>query len=278
MYSALNRTDLALESAQSVQDSHGLPKGILLDENETDCFKTSDVRVLTREASDIIGKPVGRYLTLEMNARPDFMPENFKECVKELSEKISSFLGGARSALVAGLGNTSITPDSLGPKVFSKILATRHIRINAPELLADGMGEVSAIAPGVMGQTGIEASEIIKAVCESVKPELVVAVDALACSDIRHIGRTLQLTDSGISPGSGVMNKRKELSENSLGVKCLAIGLPTVADAKYESETMTLTPRSVDKMIETASLMISTALNRSLHPGLTAEEIAALCQ
>ncbi len=278
MYSALNRTDLALESAQSVQNSYGLPKGILLDENETDCFKTSDVRVLTREASDIIGKPVGRYLTLEMNARPDFMPENFEECVKELSEKISSFLGGARSVLVAGLGNTSITPDSLGPKVFSKILATRHIRINAPELLADGMGEVSAIAPGVMGQTGIEASEIIKAVCESVKPELVVAVDALACSDIRHIGRTLQLTDSGISPGSGVMNKRKELSENSLGVKCLAIGLPTVADAKYESETMTLTPRSVDKMIETASLMISTALNRSLHPGLTAEEIAALCQ
>lgn len=273
------RTDLALESAESVATDAELPDGISVSEKKTPCFLVTDVSVTSDEAAKRIEKPVGRYVTLETGARLDMRPENFEQCAYDLAEEITVLKGGAERILVVGLGNEDITPDSLGPRVCSHIFATRHIRENAPLLYSDDLGEVCAIAPGVMGQTGIEASELIKSVCGSVKPSMVIAVDALACSDISHLGRTIQLTDTGISPGSGVLNARKELSDETLGVPCLAIGVPTIADlgrSDSEGEPMMVTPRSVDKLISCSAQLISAAINLSLHKGLTLDEIISL--
>lgn len=270
------RTDLALESAQTVRKNEALPEGIELKERSLSCFGVTDVDVRTSAAADLIGKPVGRYVTLKSRLRLDMRPGDFDGYINDLAAEISALKGDAGRVLVVGLGNVSITPDSLGPKVCEGIFATLHLRENAPQLLSDGLGEVCAIAPGVMGKTGIEASEVVKAVCRSVEPDLVIAIDALACSETGNIGKTVQLTDTGISPGSGVMNSRKELSKGTLGVPCLAIGVPTVSDSGGEGEPLMVTPRSVDSLISCTAKMISMAVNRSLHPGLTMEEIEGL--
>lgn len=278
MYLFGKRTDLALESANSVKTEGGLPLGASLESKKTDRFEITSVEISGEEAAKRLNKPLGRYITLESKARLDLMPEDFESSARDLSKEISSLLGGRRNVLVVGLGNEEITPDSLGPRAVSHIFATRHIKSNAPELMSEGIGEVSAIAPGVMGQTGIEAGEIVKSVCEAIKPSAVVAIDALACAEPSHLGRTFQLADSGISPGSGVLNSRKELSARSLGVPCIALGVPTVADLceGAAGEPLMVTPRSVDKLIGCSAQLIAAALNLALHPGLSFEEIISL--
>ena len=272
------RTDLALESANEVKAAESrLPDGVEVSENESACFKTTSVSVNSEAAAKKIQKPRGKYITLETPGRLDMRPENFADSAAELSKNIKSLVGSPESALVVGLGNMQITPDSLGPRVAGHIFATRHIREKAPELYSDGLGEVSAISPGVMGQTGIEAGEVIKSVCEALKPSAVIAVDALACSEISHLGRTVQLTDTGISPGSGVMNSRKELSQKTLGVPCVAIGVPTIADlGENGGEPMMVTPRTVDRLVGCSAQLIAAGINLALHPGLELEEIVSL--
>ena len=271
------RTDLALESAENVDISRELPDGISVSEKKTSAFLVTEVGVSTKEASEKIEKPIGRYVTLETGDRLDMRPENFEQCAYDLAEEITRLKGDAERILVVGLGNEDITPDSLGPRVCAHIFATRHIRENAPEIYSDDLGEVSAIAPGVMGQTGIEASELIRSVCGAIKPSLVLAVDALACSEISHLGRTIQLTDTGISPGSGVLNSRRELSQATLGVPCIAIGVPTIADlGQADGEPLMVTPRSVDKLISCSAQLISAAINLSVHDGLSLDEIISL--
>lgn len=274
------RTDLALESANSVNTEERLPDGIDVETKKTSCFEITEVRVSQPEAARRIEKPLGRYITLETGSKLDLRPENFEQSAYDLASELTSLIGEQERVLVVGLGNEDITPDSLGPRVASHIFATRHIKSNAPELMSSDLGEVCALAPGVMGQTGIEAGELIKSVCESVKPSLVIAVDALACSELSHLGKTIQLTDSGISPGSGVMNSRKELSKATLGVPCVAIGVPTIADlgsvSEDSSEPMMVTPRTVDKLVGCSAQLISAAINLSLHPGLSLDEIVSL--
>ena len=272
------RTDLALESAQTVSRNGRLPDGIELSTRRTDCFEITDISVLTPEAAGSIQKPIGRYVTCEAGSRLDMKPENFTDHIKRLSDEIKSFLGGAENILVAGLGNENITPDSLGPRGISKIFATRHIKENAPAIYSDGLGVLSAIAPGVMGQTGVEASEIVAAVCRTVKPDAVITVDALACSEAAKIGKTVQLTDAGISPGSGVMNSRRELSSKTLGVElCLAIGVPTVSESREKGkEPLMVTPRSVDKLVLCTAELIAMAINTAVHTGLGLSELESL--
>lgn len=274
------RTDLALESANSVNTEERLPDGIDVETKKTSCFEITEVRVSQPEAARRIEKPLGMYITLETGSKLDLRPENFEQSAYDLASELTSLIGEQERVLVVGLGNEDITPDSLGPRVASHIFATRHIKSNAPELMSSDLGEVCALAPGVMGQTGIEAGELIKSVCESVKPSLVIAVDALACSELSHLGKTIQLTDSGISPGSGVMNSRKELSKATLGVPCVAIGVPTIADlgsvSEDSSEPMMVTPRTVDKLVGCSAQLISAAINLSLHPGLSLDEIVSL--
>lgn len=274
----LKRTDLALESANTVEKEAPLPEGISVKTKSASGFEVTEVTVSSDIAARKIAKPLGRYITLETDSRLDMRPSAFEENAQALADEISGLMGEPGSVLVVGLGNESITPDSLGPRVCSHIFATRHIRANAPELMDSSFGEVCAITPGVMGQTGIEAGELVKSVCQAVKPGLVIAVDALACSELSHLGRTIQITDSGISPGSGVLNARKELSKDTLGIPCIAVGVPTIADLRStsENEPLMVTPRSVDKLIGCSAQLISAGLNLALHKGLSLDEIISL--
>ena len=279
MSDTYKRTDLALERAETIRTEAPLPEGIAVSTKKTSCFEITDVSVTSDGAAKKIEKPKGRYITLETGSRLDMRPQNFEQSAVDLADELRSLMKARGSVLVVGLGNEAITPDSLGPRVISHIFSTRHIKTNAPSLYSSDLGEVCAFAPGVMGQTGIEAGELIKSVCEAVKPSLVVAVDALACSELSHLGKTVQLTDSGISPGSGVLNSRKELSKATLGVPCIAVGVPTIADLGAErqgGEPLMVTPRSVDKLISCSAQLISSALNLALHPGLDLEEIIGL--
>ena len=193
--------------------------------------------------------------------------------------------------LVVGLGNNDITPDAVGPQAASRILATRHLR---DELDGDeenflvSLRRVSAIAGGVLGQTGIETAEIVRALAEQLQPAGIIAVDALACSDISRLGTAIQMTDAGISPGSGVANARKELSEKQLGIPVIAVGVPTVvdmhtivrsltgADIEVNSPNMMVTPRDVDRLTERASQLIAFGINLALHPALSFEDVRGL--
>lgn len=276
------RTDLALESA-----GKEISKGITRTERGR-AFKITEIIIQDDKSGERIGRKKGRYITLEGEAFGHFS-DSFRDMCVEFSEELSPFLPKG-NILVAGLGNSDITPDALGPQVASKILATRHLRDeleSGNELFSD-LRPVGVIAGGVLGQTGIETAELIDAVMEKVQPECVIAVDALACSDVNRLGRTVQLSDAGISPGSGVQNKRRELSESTLGVPVIAVGIPTVVDmhtivSNYtgselsgELPNMMVTPRDVDRLIERSASMLAAGINMALQPKLDFEEIEAL--
>lgn len=284
------RTDLAVEAARRLslsRDLEGISRRIDILSHAQ--LETADITIETSAAARELGRPKGRYITLKAL---DGTFENYCPCyderVKELAESLRSLAGKAKRILVAGLGNRHLTADALGPLVTDKIFATRHIKRLAKELDSDELTEVSAVETGVLGQTGIESSEQIKALCQAVKPDLVVAVDALACWDLDHLGRTIQLCDTGISPGSGVENSRKELSRATLGVTCIAIGVPMVVDlasaaemifgapAPEGSERMTVTPGSIDRLTASAASYIAEGINLAFQPGLTAEELRSL--
>ena len=215
--------------------------------------------------------------------------ESFKDMACELSEELSQLVPKG-PALVIGLGNNDITPDALGPQAASRVLATRHLReeLGSEDEFLSGLRQVSVMASGVLGQTGIETAEIIEGLLEKLKPSCIIAVDALACSDISRLGTTIQLSDSGISPGSGVANRRKELSEATLGIPVIAAGVPTVVDmytivegmtgrrAVTEVPNMMVTPRDVDRLIERSSALISMGINLALHPELSFEDVETI--
>lgn len=270
------RTDLALESAQTIRKNGDLPKGIECEVFRMGEFEITEVRITNADASQRIGKPKGRYLTLEPKQRLDFPSKASDSQAKALSRLLRKLIGTDRSSvLVVGLGNEAITPDSLGVKTAKHIFATRHIRLNAPELISSDTNDVSVLITGVMGKTGIESSDVVKAVCERIKPSCVIAVDALACSDANHLGKAIQITDTGISPGSGVANSRRELSKSTLGVRCIAIGIPTVCDLKNGSDMM-VTPRTIDKMIQNSASLLALGINLALHDGMNAKELEIL--
>lgn len=270
------RTDLALESAQSVRTNKKLPEGITLDTSKKGGFTVTDVRITTQEAAARISKPVGRYITLEPQLPLTFSPSDSITAASVLAEYIKDMLGQKESVMVVGLGNMSITADSLGPRVSRHIFATRHIPMNAPELNYDGLKSVSCVSPGVMGDTGIEPVELIKPLVENIQPDAVILIDSLGCSSPHHLGRTIQLTDTGIAPGGGVGNKRSELSEKSLGVPAIAIGVPTVADAKDAKDELQVTSKNIDKLISMSASLISLGINMGIHPGLEPEELRIL--
>ena len=281
------RTDLAVEMID--EDAASLPKGIRRKLRKSSACSITEIIVADAVAGLRIGKTRGRYITVETD-RLSASPEDFDEQVANIAAEIISLKGSDRkTALIAGLGNADITPDALGPLVISQIIATRHLH----DVLPEGhelkqLNRVSAIAPGVLGQTGIEAAEIIKSLCESVKPDCVIVIDALACSDVSRLGTTIQLTDTGISPGSGVQNRRKELSEATVGVPVIAIGVPTVIDMHTIVENITgnppdkhlpnmmVTPRDVDKLVERTARLIAYSINKAVQPMLSIEDITAL--
>lgn len=285
------RTDLAVESAQQVLTTAPI-SGVVQIQHYYDNadIKVTEITVDNQKAADIIGKPIGKYITIE-NTKGCFSlySDLFSEQIDILSKELCALIGKIpKKIMFAGLGNRAITPDSLGPLTAEKIFATRHIKRLAKDIDTSDLSDVTVITTGVMAQTGVESSETVKALADLVKPDAIIIADALACSDISHLGTTVQLTDTGISPGSGVENARKELSQKTLGVPCIAIGVPTVADMNTIAEGlcisyipkefngMLVTPKSIDNLVLRSAGLIATAVNRTFHPSLSDEEIASL--
>ncbi|MCI8442118.1 MAG: GPR endopeptidase [Provencibacterium sp.] len=285
------RSDIALEQTESIGEKN-LPEGVSLSAEEYDQITVHCVDITSPEGERVIGKPQGRYLTVEL---PPFYSANqsTEKEIEALARQIRKLLPENGPVLVVGLGNIHITPDALGPRTCDLILATRHI---AGELAkSTGLGElrpVAALAPGVLGQTGIESGEIIRSLVRDVGPAAVIAIDALAARSLERLGCTIQLSNSGISPGSGVMNRRFELSKATLGVEVVSIGVPTVVDAAtmaedmgagklpkeqlQKAQAMMVTPREVDLLIERAAKVLSLSVNHALQPHLSVEDIGYL--
>jgi len=285
------RTDLAFESAQQILTTASISGLAQYQRNyENADIKVTEISVDDQKASEMIGKPIGKYVTIEnTNGCFSLYSDLFDEQIDVLCKELNSLMGKTpRKIMFAGLGNRAITPDSLGPITAEKIFATRHIKRLAKDIDTSDLSDVSVITTGVMAQTGVESSETVKALAGIIKPDVIIIVDALACSDLSHLGTTIQLTNTGISPGSGVENARKELSFHTLGVPCIAIGVPTVADmnsiaeelcnvqAPEEFDGMLVTPKSIDNLVLRSAGLIATAINRTFHPDLSDEEIASL--
>jgi len=230
------RTDLALESREiyrkNIDEKSEVP-GVQVEEYDSDEALITRVKILSKEGETAMGKPCGSYITIEIPRLHSEYHERYEATCNLLSKELAALmhLPKCTTALVIGLGNRYITADSLGPKTVDKLMTTRHLIEHIPDQLDECIRPVCALAPGVLGITGIETSEIVKGVVERVKPDLVVAVDALAARRIDRINTTIQLSDTGISPGSGVGNRRQGLNKETLGVPTIAIGVPTVVDA-----------------------------------------------
>ena len=279
-----NRTDLALEQAAMLDKPEGITQTV-----RGKAFRITEIVIDSDEHGAVIGRGKGRYLTLEM--REDENLPDFQTQAEELAAELRDFLPEG-AVLVAGLGNADITPDALGPAVAGKILATRHLRAeladNEPETaFLRELRPVSVLANGVLGQTGIETAELIRALADTVQPACVIAVDALACSELSRLGCTVQISDAGISPGSGVQNRRAELSAKTFGIPVIAVGVPTVVDLhtivrQCEGKmpdslpNMMVTPRDIDKLLHHAARLIAAGINGALHPQLTFADIEAL--
>lgn len=227
------RTDLALEIAEAISEEKR--EGIEVIEENTDNpkIKVTTVKITGKKAEAETGKPIGTYITLESPCMKENEIAEHEELIKILSEKINSLVSLKKNSciLTVGLGNWNVTPDALGPKVISKILVTRHISSEIPEDIDENVRSVAAVTPGVMGITGIETGEIIMGIVEKIHPDLIIAIDALAARKTSRINSTIQLTDTGVCPGSGVGNRRMELSKRTLNAPVIALGVPTVVDA-----------------------------------------------
>ncbi len=305
------RTDLAIEahemcSQKKAEENHN--EGIDVTEyNDGGVFVTV-ICVKNEKGAKLLGKPIGKYITIEA-PELKFSSEVYEKACEEIAKQIRllSSITESTKTLVVGLGNKQITPDALGPSVVNKLMVTNHIKTHLSDFLDDSLSSVCAIVPGVLGTTGIETSDIIRGVVDKIKPELVIAVDALASRSVNRISTTVQICDTGISPGSGVENKREGINKESIGVKVIAIGVPTVVDAATiasdsidiarsngdlgdcfldEEKTslihkaltknaanMMVTPKDIDLVIERAAKTVAGGINLALHQDLTLKDI-----
>ena len=284
------RTDLAIEKSEVFGQS--MPDGVTCEVEQADDVRITRICVQTAAGAEALGKPQGRYITAEV---PPFRrsAEIPQQTADAIARELRALLPAEGTVLVAGLGNSEITPDALGPKFSSLVLATRHIRRELAESAGLGaLRPVVNLTPGVLGKTGIETGELLRGVVESVRPAAVLTVDALAARRLARLGCTVQMADTGVTPGAGVGNARAELNRDSLGVPVIALGVPTVVDAATlvqdltqsppgeafarEGADMMITPREIDLVIERAARLLALAVNRALQPHLSANDILLL--
>lgn len=294
------KTDLALEVRESFPRDQIEIKGVTLKKyrDELSHARITIVKIENEEGSASMKKPIGSYITIESQEmiRESDRREALLECICDQIRKLVPDLKKKR-VLVVGLGNRDVTSDSLGPRMVEHLLVTRHLKNEFGEnfMKDHGYGCVSALAPGVMAQTGIETGEILKSIVEETKPELVIAVDALAARSVKRLCTTVQITDTGIAPGAGVGNRRKELSPETLGVPVLAVGVPTVVDAETiigdhleqvmgrqgyseheidlflrgiftkDMENVMVTPKNIDDSVKRISRDLAEALNHCMQ-------------
>jgi len=284
MYSP--RTDLAFEANERFMKSQapdGKIDGIITEQEDFDSLWINRIKITNENGSNSLGRPIGNYITINV---PDIRYDNsaFELACQKISEEIKKLItfSDDSKALVIGLGNREITPDALGHEVVSGILITNHIKEQQPEVLNENFRAVCAISPGVLGTTGIESAEIIRAVAEKTNPDVVIVADALAAADFGRISTTFQICDTGIQPGAGVGNNRSEISEASLGIKVIAIGVPTMIDAgnlmdenssDENAASLMVTPRDIDAIIKKTGMAIAGGINLALHKNLTLSEI-----
>lgn len=286
------RTDLAVEAIENHKSVAALPH-VRQSDRMLEGFAVHEVRILSEDAAREIGKPQGRYLTLELDALIRREEDAFPRACKALSTLLRELLPHPNDGpvLIAGLGNRMITPDAIGPQTADHVIATRHLVAQSPAIFADWR-PVSALAPGVLGQTGVETGEVICGVLDRVRPAAVIAVDALAAGRLSRLLRTVQLADTGITPGAGVGNARAALNKETLGVPVIAVGVPTVVDGAtlaHEissqlgqpdcealddlSQPVMITTRDIDREVADISRMIGYAVNMALHPHLSVADI-----
>ena len=228
------RTDLAIENREiynQVKNVEDEIPGVKVETDKKNNIKITRVIIETEEGEEALNKPIGSYITLEMHNIYEMTAEDEYLISENISKELNKlFDNKPKSVLVVGLGNENITADALGPKVINNIDVTRHILEYAPQEINPNSIAVSAIAPGVMGMTGIESSEIIKGIIDKIKPDALIAIDALAARRVERINKTIQISNAGIHPGSGVGNRRKGLTKETLGIPVIAIGIPTVVE------------------------------------------------
>lgn len=225
------RTDMADERVKICKEE-GKVEGISAEDiNVNDKIKVTKVKVLNEKGKEKIGKEIGTYITIEVKNIEIITKDELEKVSKVMSQQIKELIKPYKSILVVGLGNIDTTVDSIGPKVIKDLEITRHLKKYAPELVKENAKEISGIAPGVLGTTGIETGEILKGIVEKIKPEAIIAIDALISRDISRLFKTIQISNTGITPGAGVGNKRKEISINTMGVPVIAIGVPTLVEA-----------------------------------------------
>lgn len=296
------RTDLALEARESFEEDDVELKGVVLTKDyiEDKDMSITTVIIKDEKGAKAMQKPMGTYITIEAKKLQEKDEEYHSQISEEIGKVILSLVGDAKdqSVMVVGLGNREITPDALGPWVVDNLFVTRHlIKEYGDEFKKKNqLSCVSALAPGVMAQTGMEAAEIIRGVMKEAKPSVILAIDALAARSVERLNTTIQISDTGINPGSGVGNNRKALNEESLGVKVIALGVPTVVDASTivrdsmenmlvnqgfseqeintflsevtEHQTvhnMFVTPKNIDEAMKSISYTISEAINSCFH-------------
>lgn len=280
------RTDLALEARESVGEGAESIHGVRMEEYTipTSEIHVTKVMIESKNGARMIGKPMGTYITLEAPNLLEPDEDYHAEVSREIAKHVKSLIPGIRhekSILVVGLGNRDVTADALGPRSVDNLLITRHVmeQFGPAAYDKDKMHKISAIVPGVMARTGMEACEIVRGIVEQTKPDVIVAIDALAARSTKRLNHTIQITNTGIHPGSGVGNHRNALTEESLSVPVIAIGIPTVVDAASivndvleknqlplftgELANFYVTGKDIDEIIKKISFTISEALNQA---------------
>lgn len=283
-------TDLAIESHE-IHAERGEDDGIAVETRESNGLKVTVATVFKGEGEKKAGRPAGKYITIETGRVWHAGRDRFAAAANAAAAEIKALLPESGCVLAAGLGNESITSDSIGPKAVKSLIVTRHLKSMAPRLYSEaGFGELAAVAPGVLGQTGVESADLICGVCEKVSPACVIIIDSLAARRLDRLATTLQISDSGISPGSGVFNRRTELNPATLGVPVISVGVPTVVDARTLAADILescgagtaaaeaapaglfVTPKDADVIAKETARLVAYAINRAVH-GLEINEM-----
>lgn len=289
------RTDIAAEACEmAVEEGGAIPEGVASREYDAEGLHVRVVEVQTQEGAEKLDKPIGRYVTIDIDPLIDKQSDAFVHAVNALASELSAMSGfdSDGQAMVVGLGNRQITPDSIGPKAVNMVIATRHLIEQMPEEFK-GFRPVTALSPGVLGTTGIETGEIVTGIVQKTSPGLLVLIDALASRHEGRLCRTIQLSDTGVTPGSGVGNNRFAINRETIGIPCVAVGVPTVVDAatlaadimdkmkipysfdslreQYGNTFVTL--KEIDIAAAECAKVIAYGINKALQKSLSIEDI-----
>lgn len=273
------RTDLVMEAyslwKQDAGDTTKLP-GVRAREEEADGVHITRVEILDRRGEQALGKPRGSYVTLELRELVRREPESFARAAQAVAKEAAAFLKAPGRVIAAGLGNEAVTPDALGPRAVEQMIITRHLKKQLPEVFS-GFCSVAAVRPGVLATSGMESLELVRAAAGCVEADTVIVIDALAAASAQRICTTVQLSDAGLAPGSGIGNRRSAFTQQSLGRKVLAVGVPTLMDAGEMPEGavrgLIVTPGDIDARVREMARVVGFGLNLALHPGLTIADV-----